>query len=95
MVWLHMDPLKNLCDTCTFVHCMSFHLDALLILACVGAGESVPVTKTPLPQDNSQYRPELLKRHTLFCGTQVIQTRFYGNSCVLAVVVRTGTGSVL
>lgn len=29
-------------------------------------------------------------RHTLFCGTQVIQTRFYGGERVVAVVVRTG-----
>ena len=26
----------------------------------------------------------------LFCGTQVIQTRFYGNEKVTAVVIRTG-----
>ena len=29
-------------------------------------------------------------RHTLFSGTSVIQTRYYGKSDVLAVVVRTG-----
>ena len=37
------------------------------------------------------YSPELHKRHTLFCGTHVIQTRYYGNWKVKAVVVRTGS----
>ena len=30
-------------------------------------------------------------RHTLFCGTRVIQTRFYGKQRVRAVVTRTGS----
>eukprot|EP00058_Branchiostoma_floridae_P001053 XP_002586541.1 hypothetical protein BRAFLDRAFT_131390 [Branchiostoma floridae] len=60
-------------------------------------GESVPVTKTPLPnppptegQDPCVYISEEHKRHTLFCGTQVIQTRYYGGEKVKAVVIRTG-----
>ncbi|CAH1240760.1 ATP13A3 [Branchiostoma lanceolatum] len=60
-------------------------------------GESVPVTKTPLPspprgegQDPALYMSEEHKRHTLFCGTQVIQTRYYGGEKVKAVVIRTG-----
>ncbi|XP_064384739.1 polyamine-transporting ATPase 13A3-like isoform X2 [Halichondria panicea] len=53
-------------------------------------GESVPVTKTPLQRDHTHYDPTLHKRHTLFNGTQVIQTRLYGNKKVTAVVVRTG-----
>ncbi|KAK5623716.1 hypothetical protein CRENBAI_007561 [Crenichthys baileyi] len=61
-------------------------------------GESVPVTKTnlpnPLPGDqqgaDSAYTTEEHKRHTLFCGTNVIQTRFYTGELVKAVVVRTG-----
>lgn len=61
-------------------------------------GESVPVTKTnlpnPLPGDrgesDSAYSTEEHKRHTLFCGTNVIQTRFYTGELVKAVVVRTG-----
>lgn len=54
-------------------------------------GESVPVTKTALP--NMQeiiYDPKEHARHTLFCGTHVIQTRYFGDEKVLAVVVRTG-----
>ena len=29
-------------------------------------------------------------RHVLFCGTHVIQTRYYDNQRVTAVVIRTG-----
>jgi magnesium-transporting ATPase (P-type) len=59
-------------------------------------GESVPVTKSSIPmtdindEENEEYDPERHKRHTLFSGTAVIQTRYYGQSHVLAVVVRTG-----
>ncbi|KAM3604956.1 uncharacterized protein V6R79_018601 [Siganus canaliculatus] len=57
-------------------------------------GESVPVTKTSLPssgEDASRiYNLEEHKRHSLFCGTQVIQARFYSGELVKAVVVRTG-----
>ncbi|BFZ23540.1 hypothetical protein BsWGS_26579 [Bradybaena similaris] len=60
-------------------------------------GESVPVTKTSLPNPTGmkeQHNPELSmkehSRHVLFCGTHVIQTRFYGNQKVKAVVLRTG-----
>lgn len=62
-------------------------------------GESVPVTKTNLPnpqqgdrgsEGDKVYSMEEHKRHTLFCGTHVIQTRFYSGELVKAVVVRTG-----
>ncbi|XP_065171790.1 polyamine-transporting ATPase 13A3-like isoform X2 [Atheta coriaria] len=54
-------------------------------------GESVPVTKTPFPHlGDLVYDAKEHARHTLFCGTQVIQTRYFGNAKVLAVVVRTG-----
>ncbi|XP_029309994.1 probable cation-transporting ATPase 13A3 isoform X2 [Cottoperca gobio] len=57
-------------------------------------GESVPVTKTSLPCSGEDaawsYKIEEHKRHTLFCGTHVIQTRFYAGELVEAVVVRTG-----
>ncbi|VDP93625.1 unnamed protein product [Echinostoma caproni] len=56
------------------------------------AGESVPVTKTPLPQ---RQKDEVLNirsvaRHVLFGGTSVIQTRNYAEERVLAMVIRTG-----
>uniref|UniRef100_A0A8C5SXZ0 Polyamine-transporting ATPase 13A3 n=1 Tax=Laticauda laticaudata TaxID=8630 RepID=A0A8C5SXZ0_LATLA len=61
-------------------------------------GESVPVTKTNLPNPSKDcqaleeevYNPDGHCRHTLFCGTTVIQTRFYTGELVKAVVVRTG-----
>ncbi|XP_035375922.1 probable cation-transporting ATPase 13A3 [Electrophorus electricus] len=57
-------------------------------------GESVPVTKTSLPsaglEGESVYTTRDHKRHTLFCGTKVIQTRFYSGEPVKALVVRTG-----
>lgn len=34
-------------------------------------------------------------KHVLFCGTEVIQTRFYGNQKVKAVVIRTGKKKLL
>ncbi|XP_020286943.1 probable cation-transporting ATPase 13A3 isoform X2 [Pseudomyrmex gracilis] len=54
-------------------------------------GESVPVTKTPIPSSNDViYNTKEHARHTLFCGTRVIQTRYYGSEKVLAVIIRTG-----
>ncbi|XP_063173682.1 polyamine-transporting ATPase 13A2 [Candoia aspera] len=57
-------------------------------------GESTPVLKTPLPKGpevaSTTYSSEDHKRHTLFCGTQVIQARSYGDADLLAVVTRTG-----
>ncbi|KAG2459354.1 AT132 ATPase, partial [Polypterus senegalus] len=56
-------------------------------------GESAPVMKTPLPFGpqaiNKIYSPNEQKRHTLFCGTHVIQAKAWDNNRVLAVVVRT------
>nr|CAD7602595.1 unnamed protein product [Timema genevievae] len=53
--------------------------------------ESVPVTKTPLPNSpDILYDSKEHARHTLFCGTQVLQTRYFGNEWVLAIVIRTG-----
>eukprot|EP00095_Tigriopus_kingsejongensis_P002264 snap_masked-scaffold633_size121756-processed-gene-0.12 protein:Tk02264 transcript:snap_masked-scaffold633_size121756-processed-gene-0.12-mRNA-1 annotation:"probable cation-transporting atpase 13a3-like" len=55
-------------------------------------GESVPVTKSALPHGDEEedYDTERHKRHTLFAGTSIIQTRYYGNTHVLAVAARTG-----
>ncbi|XP_063707485.1 polyamine-transporting ATPase 13A3 isoform X3 [Culicoides brevitarsis] len=54
-------------------------------------GESVPVTKTPLPcKKELIFDTKEHARHTLFCGTKVIQTRYIGSEKVLAVVINTG-----
>uniref|UniRef100_A0A0C9QI04 Cation-transporting ATPase n=1 Tax=Fopius arisanus TaxID=64838 RepID=A0A0C9QI04_9HYME len=53
-------------------------------------GESVPVTKTPLTPKKVLYDSKECSQHTLYSGTIIIQTRFYGDGPVLARVIRTG-----
>lgn len=62
-------------------------------------GESVPVTKTPLQlqnfsskhgQQDVYYDEKEHAKHTLFCGTKVMQTRYYGGVYVKALVIRVG-----
>ena len=48
----------------------------------------MPITKTPIPEVDELYKADRHKRHTLFGGTHVIQTRSVGSA--LSVVVRTG-----
>lgn len=78
-------------------HGCDMHCDAVLLSGtCIVnesmlTGESVPVNKTSLPRlSDVLYDPKEDVNHTLFCGTKVIQTRFYGNEKVRAVVLRTG-----
>ncbi|XP_066144609.1 polyamine-transporting ATPase 13A3-like [Euwallacea fornicatus] len=77
-------------------HGCVMHCDAILLTGnCILneamlTGESVPVTKISLPNfPNLSYDPKEHAKHTLFCGTQVIQTRYFDNEKVLAVVIRT------
>uniref|UniRef100_A0A4W2GVN9 Polyamine-transporting ATPase 13A2 n=1 Tax=Bos indicus x Bos taurus TaxID=30522 RepID=A0A4W2GVN9_BOBOX len=53
-------------------------------------GESIPVLKTALPEGPAPYLPETHRRHTLFCGTLVLQARAFVGPHVLAVVTQTG-----
>eukprot|EP01135_Chromosphaera_perkinsii_P010889 Nk52_evm16s2273 gene=Nk52_evmTU16s2273 len=56
-------------------------------------GESVPVSKNSLPYDeysSKAYCPVGHSKYTLHAGTSVIQTRYYGNGDVLAMVTKTG-----
>ncbi|NWY73437.1 AT134 ATPase, partial [Erithacus rubecula] len=58
-------------------------------------GESIPVTKIHLPRaDNFKpwrvYCAEDYRKHVLFCGTEVIQTKADDRGVVKAVVLRTG-----
>ncbi|KAG8445087.1 hypothetical protein GDO86_010016, partial [Hymenochirus boettgeri] len=58
-------------------------------------GESIPVTKIPLPHTDSNVpwkiqSGEDYKKHILFCGTEVIQTKALAQGLVKAVVLRTG-----
>ncbi|KAM9786025.1 polyamine-transporting ATPase 13A2 [Neosynchiropus ocellatus] len=52
-------------------------------------GESVPVLKTPLPTSECRYSSETERRHTLFCGTQVIQAKGGNPGGAVAIVTRT------
>ena len=88
----------------SFIHLLNSETSCQLIdsrnviqvykLITLNLGESVPVTKIPLPNSSDEkesgeiYSAETHKRSTLFCGTQIIQTRSTG--LVKAVVVRTG-----
>ncbi|XP_064008986.1 probable cation-transporting ATPase 13A5 [Pogoniulus pusillus] len=58
-------------------------------------GESIPVTKTPLPLTESPLpwkiqSVEDYRRHVLYCGTEVIQTKMKGRGPARAVVLQTG-----
>ncbi|PWA32986.1 hypothetical protein CCH79_00016890 [Gambusia affinis] len=55
-------------------------------------GESVPVLKTPLPAADRTYSSETERRHTVFCGTHIIQAKGGrpGGSGAVAVVTSTG-----
>nr|XP_054292107.1 polyamine-transporting ATPase 13A2 isoform X6 [Pongo pygmaeus] len=53
-------------------------------------GESIPVLKTALPEGLGPYCAETHRRHTLFCGTLILQARACVGPHVLAVVTRTG-----
>ncbi|KAB0799201.1 hypothetical protein PPYR_07081 [Photinus pyralis] len=53
-------------------------------------GESIPVTKTPPHSSDELYDSVTHKRHTLFSGTHILQTRYYGGEQVLARVTQTG-----
>ena len=56
----------------------------------------MPVTKIQLPnRDDIDYSSKEHGRHTLFCGTQILQARYYGHEKVLAVVLRSGEFSHL
>ena len=70
--------------------CIPMHYIYIYILLLVG--ESVPVTKMPIPENSREnYSPESHKRHTLFCGTTVLQTHpTHNGDIVKALVVRTG-----
>ncbi|XP_074537397.1 polyamine-transporting ATPase 13A2 [Halichoeres trimaculatus] len=55
-------------------------------------GESVPVLKSPLPTGDRKYSSEAERRHTLFCGTHLIQAKGGGQDGRGAVAVVTNTG---
>ncbi|XP_032705856.1 probable cation-transporting ATPase 13A5, partial [Lontra canadensis] len=88
-------------DTLILPGKFSLPCDAILIDgSCVVnegmlTGESIPVTKTPLPRVDStmawkSHSLEDYRKHVLFCGTDVIQVKPSGQGPVRAVVLQTG-----
>lgn len=62
-----------------------------IVNEAVLTGESAPVTKISLNVgDTEKFSVEEHKRHILFHGTTVIQTRYYEGAHVRAVVLETG-----
>ncbi|XP_065323133.1 uncharacterized protein LOC135930280 [Gordionus sp. m RMFG-2023] len=62
-------------------------------------GESIPITKTALPLYSNCYKTEHFDKdihfkHILFCGTKLIQTRYYDSEYSKAIVIRTGYQTV-
>ncbi|XP_056895921.1 cation-transporting ATPase 13A2 isoform X2 [Takifugu flavidus] len=55
-------------------------------------GESIPVLKTPLPAGEETYSAESERRHTLYCGTHLIQAKGGGPGGHGAIAVVTNTG---
>ncbi|KAJ1347059.1 hypothetical protein KIN20_002007 [Parelaphostrongylus tenuis] len=55
-------------------------------------GESVPVTKVAFIEDHQEthFSVEKHSKNILYCGTQVLQTRYYRGQKVKAIVLRTG-----
>ncbi|XP_018331262.1 probable cation-transporting ATPase 13A3 isoform X2 [Agrilus planipennis] len=53
-------------------------------------GESTPVTKTAPHTSSEIYDTGIHKRYTLFCGTSILQARYYEGEFVLARVIKTG-----
>jgi len=57
-------------------------------------GESNPVLKQNIPHSNDTFIPQLHKKHTLFCGTKVMQLKCKsGGQKVVGLVIRTGFGT--
>ena len=52
-------------------------------------GESIPVMKSAILSSEAEFNRKHHFKHIIFAGTKVIQTRFYGNEKIKAVVIRT------
>ena len=73
------------------MHCDAVLLEGQAIMnESMLTGESVPITKTSCSEEPVVFDNKEHEKHTLKCGTQVIQTRKRKDQVVKAVVIRTG-----
>ncbi|OAF70979.1 hypothetical protein A3Q56_01262 [Intoshia linei] len=65
---------------------------SLIVDESLLTGETTPVTKIAITNGSIQdnYEPHKFKLQTVFCGTYVIQTRYYKDEKIKAMVVNTG-----
>ena len=59
-------------------------LGACIVNESMLTGESIPVHKTAVTPNDEEYDTESFKRNTLYCGTQVIQTKCYAGVKVIS-----------
>lgn len=54
-------------------------------------GESIPITKIPVPdEDSERFTYDLQRQHVVFGGTEVLQGKVQGSEYCKAIVIRTG-----
>ena len=54
-------------------------------------GESVPITKIPVPDEEKEpFYYDLQRQHVVFCGTEIMQGKVQSGEFCKAVVIRTG-----
>lgn len=76
-------------ENCTMPCDMVVLTGSCIVNESMLTGESIPVIKNSLPFINDLYNPDEDQKYTLYSGTKVIQTRRFGNSKVLGLVIRT------
>lgn len=86
---VHINPQMDIpCDFCLIS-------GSCIVQEGMLTGESVPVLKDSLNYlKEILYNPDIDKRHTLYEGTKVIQTRNHSGKPVQAIVIRTGFTTV-
>jgi len=53
-------------------------------------GESIPITKIVVPDEDEDFKYDLKRQHVVFCGTEVLQGKNSSGAYCKAVVIRTG-----
>ena len=87
----HIIEIKNM----TIMQCDALLLEdsTVVVNESMLTGESVPITKTGIgfsDVNDSKLNFKEHKKHILFSGTQVMQTRLFSSDKVKAIVLRTG-----